>query len=146
MYFEKLWTKFSKLQEVEAIVLGGSRAMDNFDEKSDYDLYIYCSEIPAINVREQILTSTCNYMELGNHFWELEDDCTLKDGVDIDILYRNLDTFTQEVSSVVESFHVHNGYIQHVCGIIFFTVKFFMIKTTILEKFRSVLMFLIQNS
>ena len=87
MYFEKLWTEFSKLQEVEAIVLGGSRAMDNFDEKSDYDLYIYCSEIPAINIREQILTSTCNYMEVGNHFWELEDDCTLKDGVDIDILY-----------------------------------------------------------
>ena len=110
MYFEKLWTEFSKLQEVEAIVLGGSRAMDNFDEKSDYDLYIYCSEIPAINIREQILTSTCDYMELGNHFWELEDDCTLKDGVDIDILYRNLDIFTQEVSSVVESFHVHNGY------------------------------------
>ena len=97
MYFEKLWTEFSKLQEVEAIVLGGSRAMDNFDEKSDYDLYIYCSEIPAINIREQILTSTCDYMELGNHFWELEDDCTLKDGVDIDILYRNLDIFTQEV-------------------------------------------------
>ena len=23
-------------------------------------------------------------MEIGNSFWELEDDCTLKDGVDID--------------------------------------------------------------
>ena len=46
MEFTSLWQEFSKIPEVEAIALGGSRATDNYDETSDYDLYIYCSSIP----------------------------------------------------------------------------------------------------
>ena len=110
MYFENLWKAFAQLEEVEAIALGGSRAGSNYDEKSDYDLYIYCTEIPDEKVRAHILEQCCQYVEMGNHFWELEDDCTLKDGVDIDILYRNLDSFTEEVASVVEKHIAHNGY------------------------------------
>lgn len=110
MYFDELWSEFTKLEEVEAIALAGSRAGKNFDEKSDYDLYIYCDKVPDEKVRKQILEKCCKYMEIGNSFWELEDDCTLKDGIDIDILYRNLDDFTNEVSSVVEKYYSHNGY------------------------------------
>ena len=36
-----------------------------------------------------------------SYFWEYEDNCTLKNGIDIDILYRNLEVFTEEVASVV---------------------------------------------
>lgn len=110
MYFEKLWHAFSSLEEVEAIVLGGSRAGEQYDEKSDYDLYIYCKRLPEEGKRREILEQCCSYIELGNHFWELEDDCTLKDGVDIDILYRNMEEFTDEVASVVEKYIPHNGY------------------------------------
>ena len=110
MYFEELWNEFSKLNEVEAIALGGSRAGNNYDEKSDYDLYIYCTQIPDESIRRNILVKYCSYMEIGNSFWELEDDCTLKDGVDIDILYRNIESFTNDVSYVVEKFNAYNGY------------------------------------
>lgn len=110
MYFEQLWKAFSQMEEVEAIALGGSRAGQNFDEKSDYDLYIYCTKVPEEEKRKAVLENCCNYMEIGNHFWELEDDCTLKDGIDIDILYRNLDDFANEVASVVEQHSAHNGY------------------------------------
>ena len=110
MYFEKLCDYLSELSEVEAMALGGSRAGLRYDEKSDYDLYLYCSATPSEEKREQILQKCCSYIELGNHFWELEDDCTLKDGVDIDILYRNLDSFADEVSSVVDKHIAHNGY------------------------------------
>ncbi len=110
MYFEKLWNEFAALSEVEAIALGGSRASSNYDKKSDYDLYIYCETIPCEAVRREILEQCCQYMEIGNSFWELEDDCTLKNGIDIDILYRNIDSFTEEVSSVVEKHIAHNGY------------------------------------
>ena len=41
MYFENLCKRLSALPEVESIALGGSRAGDRHDEKSDYDLYIY---------------------------------------------------------------------------------------------------------
>lgn len=48
-------------------------------------------------------------MEIGNHFWEYEDNCTLKSGADIDILYRDLDGFIREVADVAEQFHARNG-------------------------------------
>lgn len=110
MYFNSLWNEFSRVPEVEAIALGGSRAGMNFDEKSDYDLYIYCTGIPGEETRKAILEKECQYMEIGNAFWELEDDCTLKDGVDIDILYRNLEDFSQMIYSVVEKHIAYNGY------------------------------------
>lgn len=110
MYFKLLWNDFAELSEVEAIVLGGSRAGVNYDEKSDYDLYIYCKGIPHESVRKSILEKCCQYMEIGNDFWELEDDCTLKDGTDIDILYRNIKDFSQTIRSVVEEHTAYNGY------------------------------------
>lgn len=110
MYFKLLWNELAGLSEVEAIALGGSRAGDDYDEKSDYDLYIYCSEIPDESIRKNILEKYCRYTEIGNTFWELEDDCTLKDGVDIDILYRNTEDFAQTLRSVVEEHTAYNGY------------------------------------
>lgn len=110
MYFKLLWSEFATLPEVEAIALGGSRVGTNYDEKSDYDLYIYCNSIPYESMRKRILEKCCQYMEIGNSFWELEDDCTLKDGVDIDILYRNIEDFSQTIHSVVEEHIAYNGY------------------------------------
>ena len=110
MYFRLLWSEFAKLPEVEAIALGGSRAGVNYDEKSDYDLYIYCCGVPDEDARGRILEKCCQYMEIGNSFWELEDDCTLKDGVDIDILYRNIEDFSKMIHSVVEEHAAYNGY------------------------------------
>ena len=107
---EKLFEELSELTEIEAIALGGSRAGSNFDEKSDYDVYLYCNGDVDIETRREILSKYCDVMELGNHFWEYEDNCVLKNGVDIDILYRNLDDFTNDVASVVEQCQERNGY------------------------------------
>lgn len=110
MFFESLWKELALVPETEAIALGGSRAGTQYDEKSDYDLYVYCTRIPERKVRKQILEKYCRYMELENSFWETEDDCTLKNGVDIDILYRNMEGFLQDIHSVVKEHTAHNGY------------------------------------
>ncbi len=107
---EKLFEKLSALEQIEAIALGGSRAGESFDEKSDYDVYLYITSMIDEDVRRDILAEFCDYMELGNHFWEFEDNCTLKNGVDIDILYRNLDDFENDVASVVELCNARTGY------------------------------------
>ncbi len=107
---EKLFEELSEIPEVEAIALGGSRAGNNYDEKSDYDVYLYCIGDVDIETRREILSKYCDVMELGNHFWEYEDNCVLKNGVDIDILYRNLDDFIMDVASVVEQCQERNGY------------------------------------
>ena len=107
---EQLFAELSALEEVEAIALGGSRAGDVYDEKSDYDIYLYCTGAVPEKIRRAILQKYCKKIELGNHFWEYEDNCTLNNGIDMDILYRNLDDFTKGVASVVEEYHAHNGY------------------------------------
>lgn len=107
---EGLFEELSKLTQVEAIALGGSRAGEVFDEKSDYDVYLYINSPIDENVRKELLSQYCDYMEIGNHFWEYEDNCTLKNGIDIDILYRNLDDFVADVSSVVKDCNARTGY------------------------------------
>ena len=107
---ELLFDEIKNLPEVEAIALGGSRAGEVFDEKSDYDVYLYCTGPIADEVRKNILEKYCSYIELSNHFWELEDNCTLKNGIDIDILYRNIKDFGNDVASVVEDFNARTGY------------------------------------
>jgi len=108
--FQQLWKELSGLEEVEAIALGGSRAGDNYDEKSDYDLYVYINQSIDENKRKEILSNYCSYMEIGNHFWEYEDNCTLKNGIDIDILYRNLDDFCKGIETVVIQCEPSNAY------------------------------------
>lgn len=108
--FEQLIAELSALNEVEAIALGGSRAGEHFDASSDYDVYLYCTDPVDEAARREILSRYCSVMEIGNSYWELEDNCVLKNGIDIDILYRNLDDFTADLASVVEQYQARNGY------------------------------------
>lgn len=90
MNINELFEELSELNQVEAVALGGSRATGKGDEKSDYDVYVYVTaEIPD-TVRKEILEKYCTKMEIGNHYWEAEDNCVLKDGVDIDIIMQNM--------------------------------------------------------
>lgn len=105
-----LFDEFSKIPQVEAIALGGSRATGRNDEKSDYDVYVYLTDSVDETIRRTILEKYCKYMEISNAFWELEDDVTLKDGIDMDIIYRNMNDFENMVSSVVDQCVAWNGY------------------------------------
>lgn len=106
----KLFEELGSLPQVEAIALGGSRATGRNDEKSDYDVYVYITDSIPESARRNILDKYCRYMEIGNTFWELEDDVTLKDGIDMDIIYRNMQDFENTVTSVVMDCRPYNGY------------------------------------
>jgi len=106
----KLFEELCALDEVEALALGGSRAGDHFDQASDYDVYLYCRGLVPEETRRMILSRYCSIMEIGNHFWEYEDNCRLNNGIDIDILYRDLDDFTADIAAVVEQFQPRNAY------------------------------------
>lgn len=105
-----LFEELGKLPQVEAIALGGSRATGRNDEKSDYDVYVYIKGEIAQEQRREILDKYCSYMEIGNSFWEPEDDVTLKDGIDMDIIYRDMKDFDAVLSSVVFDCNAWNGY------------------------------------
>lgn len=106
----ELFAQLAALEQVEAIALGGSRAGTHFDKNSDYDIYLYCTAPIPEQIRRDILGKYASYVEYGNHFWELEDNGTLNNGIDFDLLFRNLDEFTEGVARVVEQFQASNGY------------------------------------
>lgn len=110
MDIEKLFEELSRLNQIEAIALGGSRATGRADERSDYDVYVYVTaEIPC-ETRRVILKKYCCAMEIGNHYWEAEDNCVLNNGIDIDIVYRDLNDFSKGIEYVVDEGNAHNGY------------------------------------
>ena len=108
--FYKLVEDLKQIPEIEAISLGGSRATGNNDDKSDYDIYLYCNAPISENIRRNILSKYSKYMEIGNSFWELEDNGTFINGIDYDILYRNLDDFINGIENVVIKHNSSNGY------------------------------------
>lgn len=87
---ENLFREFENLDGIEIIALGGSKVRGNNDNMSDYDVYIYYSKEIDIAVRKEILVKYTKYMEFKNTYWEEEDDGILKNGVEIEIIYRNI--------------------------------------------------------
>ena len=110
IHVDALFAELSRLPQVEAIALGGSRATGRCDETSDYDVYVYLTDSVAESQRREILETYCSYLEIGNTFWELEDDVTLKNDIDMDIIYRNLEDFAKGIASVVDACNAWNGY------------------------------------
>lgn len=106
----EIFEKLSALPQVEAIALGGSRANGIFDEKSDYDVYVYVIAEIDNKVREDILAPYCSEMEIGNHYWEFEDNIILNDGVGMDIIYRPMEMFDKFISRTVFEHQASNGY------------------------------------
>lgn len=107
---EQLFKELSLLEEVESIALGGSRAGKNYDEKSDYDVYLYINSAINEEKRKNILKKFCSYIEIGNSFWEYEDNCVLNDGIEIDILYRDIEDFIKGIERVVVECQPNNSY------------------------------------
>lgn len=95
---DELFKELADIEQVEAIALGGSRSGENYDDKSDYDVYIYSDSFISDERRKSVLEKYCSYTEIGNYYWEYEDNCTLKNGIDIDIIYRDLDSAKERFS------------------------------------------------
>ena len=89
---QELFKEFAQLDQVEAIVLGGSRAGQHFDKDSDYDVYIYLTDSIAPMTRRDILSKYCSYMEIGIQF------C------------RTLDSFDKDLQTVVLDHQAQSAY------------------------------------
>ena len=107
---EDIYNEFRMLDETEALALGGSRAAGRSDTKSDYDLYVYVTKDIEYCSREKLLSPFCKIMEIGNTYWENEDNVVLKDDIHVDIIYRKYDNIERYISYVVDECHAMNGY------------------------------------
>jgi predicted nucleotidyltransferase len=108
--FDGLVAALSLCDQVEAILLAGSRASGSADPASDYDLYVYLNGELPVSTRQQITDRYFSYMELDNQFWETEDDGYLNDGSEIELIYRSLDWLDGEIERVLIRHQASLGY------------------------------------
>ncbi len=109
-YFEGIIQQLSHCEEVEALLLAGSRAVESDDAESDYDVYVYTTKELPVDTRKAITDTACSYMELNNQFWETEDDGVLKDGTVIELIYRSLDWIRGDLDRVLFQHQASTGY------------------------------------
>lgn len=108
---KKMLDKFSKIEEVEGILLAGSHATKTNDKNSDYDIYIYSYKEIPIEKRRIITNEFCSYMELNNTFWETEDDGILKDNnIPVEIIYRGLEWIKASLHRTLVNCQADVGY------------------------------------
>jgi len=103
--------ELKKIDEVEGIILGGSRARDNFDKNSDYDFYIYSKTRVPKDKREEILEKYFLDYELANTYWEEEDQGTLKEiSIKVDLIYRDINWIEESLRNLIINKNVMVGY------------------------------------
>lgn len=107
----KMLCDFSKLNEVEGIMLSGSRAAKTDDKDSDYDIYIYYDCEISSEQRKIITDKYCSYMELNNTFWEPEDDGMLKESdVPVEMIYRDVKWIDESLYKTLTKCEADVGY------------------------------------
>lgn len=135
MFFEKVIEELKALDEVELIMLGGSRAVNKNDRLSDYDVYVYFNKKIDIEKRKVILEENLKYYEIENKFWEEEDDGILKDGKEIEIIYRNRNFIDEQFNTKFKEYEASIGYSTCMIHNIL-TSKVIYDRDNIIEKYR----------
>lgn len=107
---QDIFNEYARFAQIEAMAIGGSRALKKNDQYSNYDVYVYWKEPIPTALRKAVLQKHCSGMELGNYYREYTDSCIMEDGIQLNIIYRNLDEFLAGVQEVVEGHKARDGY------------------------------------
>lgn len=98
--------------QVVAIAIAGSRASGNSDSKSDYDVYVYShnNDFLSEEIRKSIYEKYCEIIEVGNKYFEYEDNIVLNCGIPADIIFRSLEMIENIQKYVVDDCGARLGY------------------------------------
>jgi len=108
---ENVAQKFRELPQVVAVALSGSRTAEVFDEKSDFDLYVYTTtEIPP-EIRRRFAEEFADRIEINNQFWEPGDEwIEAHSGAGVDIMYRPPQWLEEQIERVLIKHQASVGY------------------------------------
>ena len=98
-----------KTNDIDAIVLSGSKTSLINDEMSDYDIYIYSKEKVNIETRKNFIEKYSSYYELGNDYFEHGDEFIIDD-ICFDFTYRDLSFAENEINYVWRECNSKIGY------------------------------------
>lgn len=106
---QDIFNEYARFPQVRAMAIGGSRAVKRNDEFSDYDVYVYSTEPVPAEQRRVVLEKYCDNMALDHCYREHEDVCIMEDGIELNIIYCNLEEFLADVDRVVAKHNVLDG-------------------------------------
>ena len=86
-----------KSNDIDAIVLSGSKTSLINDEMSDYDIYVYSKEKINIETRKNFAEKYSSYYELGNDYFEYGDELIIEN-ICFDFMYRDLSFVENEIN------------------------------------------------
>ena len=98
-----------KTNDIDAIVLSGSKTSLINDEMSDYDIYIYSKEKVNIETRKNFIEKYSSYYELGNDYFEHGDEFIIDD-ICFDFTYRDLSFAENEINYIWRECNSKIGY------------------------------------
>ena len=104
--------KYSKLSEVEGVILAGSRNGAHGDTHSDVDLYVYArGGTVDKRAREAIIRERADVYELDNRRWETGDEWIERDSdIHIDVMYRDVAWIIDEIHQTLDKHRAQLGY------------------------------------
>lgn len=106
---QKIVDELAKLDYVDAICLSGSRT-GLFDEKSDFDIYVYSSKQVDIQFRKDLANKYSAQAEVANDFFGEGDEWLLPNGVGFDFMYRDTKWLNDEITRVWDKHQAGVGY------------------------------------
>lgn len=103
--------KYAKLDEVEAVALGGSSAAKTADKSSDIDIYVFVRCDIPLEVREQFVKKVSSKYEVGGEYFGSGDEYYVDDlNCQLDVMYWNVSWFADVVDNVWIKHYPSNGY------------------------------------
>ena len=108
---DSILEKYAKLDEVEAVALGGSSAAKTSDKSSDIDIYIFVRNDISLEVRERLVKDISSKYEVGGEYFGPGDEYYVDDlECQLDIMYWNVNWFEDVVNNVWFKHYPSNGY------------------------------------
>ena len=100
---------------IDSIVLSGSKTSLINDDMSDYDIYVYCKASAKsredMDSRKEFADKYASYYEIGNDYFEHGDEMILKEsGICLDFMYRDLSWIKEEMEYVWRGCNSKIGY------------------------------------
>ena len=108
---EEILEQYASCDEVQAIAIGGSLAAKMSDNISDIDIYVFVTSDISLEFRQKLVEKYSSKFEVGGEYFGSGDEYYVDElGMQLDVMFWNVDWFKSVVLNTWEKFYPSNGY------------------------------------
>ena len=124
---EEISGYFSGYEQVQAVVLSGSRTAAITDKSSDIDLYVFTTDAIPLDEREKIMQKRgATRSNLNLQFWDPGDEWfDARSGIEIDVMYWDVNWIRSMLDNVLVHQQASMGYTTCFWRTIYYAVPLF---------------------